>query len=180
MERVAAPKAREALTVQMTDGHRQELERLEFLVEGIRENTRRHGGTVKLALDEHLGLGRLTTSYVQLAISYREKTTSLAMLDRQRLLENIETLQYALSRINATDHPWPPNAPPGRAPAVHRAAPPRALGPHARAAGGIAHQLATITELIQFLHAQSMAASSGPRRSATRSTASWQSSARTR
>lgn len=157
IERAAAAKAREALTLQMSDGHRQELERLEFLVEGIRENTRRHGGTVRLALDEHLGLGRLTFIYIQLAISYREKTTSLAMMDRQRLLENIETLQAIDGVV--------------RAPRTRRLVQ-RRLSIAQRhlehwdrtreQLEAIAHQLATITELIQFLHAQSLAASSGP------------------
>lgn len=157
MERGAAAKVREALAAQMTDVHRQELERLEFLVEGIRENTRRHGGTVKLALDEHLGLGRLTSSYIQLAISYREKTTSLAMMDRQRLIENIETLQ-------AVDGS-------SRAPRMRRLVQ-RRLSIAQRhiehwdrtreQLEATAHQLATIAELIQFLHAQSMAACSSP------------------
>lgn len=157
IDRATAAKARELLMLQMTDGHRQELERLEFLVDGIRENTRRHGGTVRLALDEHLGLGRLTASYIQLSISYKEKTTSLAMMDRQRLLENIETLQ-------AIDGA-------ARSPRMRRLVQ-RRLSIAQRhlehwdrtreQLEWIAHQLATITELIQFLHAQSLGASQGP------------------
>jgi hypothetical protein len=157
MDRAAAAKARETLTVQMTDGHRQELDHLELLVDGIRENTRRHGGTVKLALDEHLGLGRLTTSYIGLAISYKEKTTSLAMMDRQRLLENIETMHA----IEATTR----GARLRRLVERRLSIAQRHLEHWDRTREqleSIAHQLATITELIQFLHAQSMAASSGP------------------
>ena len=157
MERASAAKARELLTVQMTDGHRQELDHLEFLVDGIRDNTRRHGGTVKLALDEHLGLGRLTASYVQLAISYKEKTTSLAMMDRQRLLENIETMQA----IELTARSGRMRRLVERRLSIAQ----RHLEHWDRTREqleAIAHQLATIIELIQFLHAQSMAASSGP------------------
>ncbi len=151
LERLAAQKAREVLLLQMSDAHRHELERLEFLVEGIRENTRRHGASVRLVLDERLGLSRLTASYIQLAIAYREKTGSLALIDRQRLLENIETLGVI---ERTTQSPRMRRLVQRRLSIAHRHVEHwDRTREHLEA---IAHQLATISELIQLLHAQSM------------------------
>jgi len=150
LERAAAARAREALLLQLSDTHRQELERLENLVEGIRENARRHGNVVQLVLDEKLELDRLCQTYIRLAIAHKERSLSLAMFDRQRLADNIRALELMDSAC--------PNTRMSRLLQRRLAIGRKHLDHWDRTREQldvISQQLATITALIQLLHAQS-------------------------
>jgi hypothetical protein len=134
-KRAEAARARRLLMPQLEEIHRQELERIDILVEKI---------------PDCLDLSRLTSSYVRLALAYRASKESLAAIDRHALQNEIQLLE-----------------------AAQETAPPRLRKLHLRRAAiarqradrydrtrenleVIRHQLATIVELIQLMHEQTM------------------------
>lgn len=152
-ERLEAAKARAALLLQMDEVHRQELERLEQLVDRARENVKRTGTAAEAVLDDCLGLNRLTACYVRLAIAYKTSKDSLQSTNRQALQDKIRLLEAMKNGANdATDR-------------MRRLAERRLAIALKRAERwdrtqedleAITHQLATIGELIHLVHEQSI------------------------
>lgn len=161
-ERLEAAKARAALLLQMDDLHRQELERLEHIVDRTKDNVRRHGvAAAELLLDDCLGLTRLTACYVRLAIAYKASKDLLASTNRQVLAEKIR----ALSDLERGETGGEATGASVASERVRRLAS-RRLSIACKRAGrwdrtqedleAIAHQLATIGELIHLVHEQSV------------------------
>jgi hypothetical protein len=152
-ERAAAQKAREALILQMGEAHRQELSKIEVLIGKTFTNAQRRHGLALLAAADPLGMGRLTGSYIRLAIAHRACEESLAMTNRHVLEGTIRSLEAAES------------ASPERSRTLLR----RRLSIAYRRAEcwartrdnleSIGHQLATITELVYLMHQESLAPS---------------------
>jgi hypothetical protein len=150
-ERAEAARARELLLVQMSEMHRQELERIEYLVDAIRHNAARHGGAVRFLLDEQLDLSRLVASYVRLAIAHKERTALLAMTDRTHLDREIDRLEKDKGRAKSASL---------RALLEQRLSIVRKRAEHwdrtRSNLEAISHQLGIIAEVVQLLHAQSV------------------------
>jgi hypothetical protein len=149
-ERALAAKAREALVLQMGDAHRQELARLEALVGKTAANVERQGGAASFAAPEPDRMGRLTSSYIRLAIAYKACEESLAMTNRHLIEGSIRSLEAAEM-----------GSPERTRGLVRR----RLSIAHRRAEcwtrtrdnlEAIAHQLATITELVHLMHQESL------------------------
>jgi len=150
VEQAAAAKVREALVAQMDHIHRNELTRLEILVNKTRENVLRKGGTVDL-FDDLFAMGRLTTSFIRLAIAQKASKECLAMTNRQALQDTIRSLEVMLRSC------------PER---MRRLVERRLSIAHRRAqcwdrtrehVEMLSHQLATVMELVSLLHDQSTA-----------------------
>jgi hypothetical protein len=149
-DRAEAARSRAALLMRMDEMHREELERLEHLADRIRENMRRHVGSAELVLDECFGLPKLLASYARLAIAFRACKEALSSVNRQTLRDKIQHLEMLAE--SATERV--------RKLAVRR------LGIAIKRAEqwdraqddmeAIAHQLATIGELIHLMHEQSI------------------------
>jgi hypothetical protein len=149
-DRAAALKAREALIQQMDVRHQQELMRIERLIDKTHDNVRRHAGVVPLDLGDGLGLGRLTSSYIRLAIAHKAGQESLASTSHQELTDTIRALQSV--QLASSDR--------------MRAITSRRLSIAYRRAEcwcrtregleQIAQQLATILELVHLCHEQSL------------------------
>lgn len=92
VERAAATKAREALVLQMCEAHRQELNKIDILVGKTFSNVERHGG---MPPGDREGLSRLSAGYVRLAIAHRACEESLAMTNRHALEGTIRALEAA-------------------------------------------------------------------------------------
>jgi hypothetical protein len=152
-ERAAAQKAREALILQMGEGHRQELCKIEALIGKTFTNVQRRHGVALLGACDPLGVGRLTQSFIRLAIAHRACEESLAMTNRHILEGTIRALEAA------------ENAAQDRARELLR----RRLSIAYRRAEcwtrtrdnleAIGHQLATISELVYLMHQESLAPS---------------------
>jgi hypothetical protein len=150
-ERAAEQKAREALILQMGETHRQELVKIEALISKTFANAQRRHGVLLLGAGDPRGMGRLTGSYIRLAIAHRACEESLAMTNRHILDGTIRSLEAAES------------AQPDRSRALLR----RRLTIAYRRAEcwtrtrdnleAIGHQLATITELVHLMHQESLA-----------------------
>lgn len=149
-DQAAAMKAREAVVLKMDVRHQQELMRLERLIEKTRDNVQRRCGAVPLALSDGLGLGRLTSSYIRLAIAHKAGQESLASTSHQELTETIRTLQAV--QLTASDR-------------MREIASRRLSIAYRRAEcwcrtregiEQISQQLATILELIHLVHEQSL------------------------
>lgn len=149
-DRAMAVKAREALVMQMGEAHRQELARIEALVAKTFANVERRGGVPSLGLGEHLGLADLSSSYIRLAIAHKACEESLAMTNRHVLEGTIRSLETA--EVAA------PDCTRGLlrrrlAIAYQRAECWTKTRENLEAIG---HQLATITELVQLVHQESL------------------------
>lgn len=149
-DRAIVAKAREALVQQMDIRHQQELMRLERLIEKTRENVRRRCGALPHALGDGLSLGRLTSSYIRLAIAHKAGQESLASTSHQELTETIRALQ-AIERASSER--------------MREIASRRLSIAYRRAEcwcrtreglEQIAQQLATILELVHLVHEQSL------------------------
>jgi hypothetical protein len=150
-ELAEALKAREALIREMSEAHRQELARIEGLLDKTTANAARQGAVIPLAVTEPLGGARLLTSYIRLAIAHRACEESLAMTNRHVLEGTIRSLEAAV----------------GTGAERSRRLVQRRLGIAYRRAEcwsktrdsleAIGHQLATITELVLLLHQESLA-----------------------
>jgi hypothetical protein len=152
-ERAAAQKAREALILQMGELHRQELCKIEALIGKTFANAQRCHGVVLLGAGDPLGVGRLTGSFIRLAIAHRACEESLALTNRHVLEGTIRSLEAAETA-----------APPLSRTLLHR----RLTIAYRRAEcwsrtrddlDSIGHQLATITELVHLMHQESLAPS---------------------
>jgi hypothetical protein len=150
-ERLLTAKAREELVLQMASEHRQELARLDVLVQKTYENVGRQQSAVALVVDGGLDLSRLTTSYIRIAVAYKTSYDLLAMTNRPALEETIRSLEAA--QLTAADRM--------RVLLLRRLSIARK---RAECWGRIGHtlevtsqQLATVAELIHLLHEQSMA-----------------------
>jgi len=149
-DRIALAKAREALVLQMGEAHRQELGRIEALVAKTFANVERRGGAGASGMGEHFGLGQLAQSYIRLAIAHKACEESLGMTNRHVLDGTIRSLEAAEL------------ASPERSKELVR----RRLAIAYRRAEcwtrtrenleAIGHQLATITELVQLVHQESL------------------------
>ena len=150
VDRAAWSRARESLIRQMDIRHQQELARLDRLVDRTRENIRRRGGSIPPLLDEGFGLSRLIMSYIRLAIAHKAGQESLAMTNHGELMETIRSLE-ALRSTSA-----------GRARGLSErrlAIAYRRAECWSRTREGlevVSQKLATILELIQLMHEQSM------------------------
>lgn len=151
-ERAEAARARALLLLRMDEVHREELERLEGLVDRVRTNVRRSGASPEAIIDDCLGLNRLTKSYVCLAIAHRTNKEALASTNRQALDDRIHSLEAMRESAVVSER-------------VKKLATKRLAIAHKRAARwdqtqddleAIAHQLATIGELIHLVHEQSV------------------------
>jgi hypothetical protein len=155
-ERAAAQKAREGLILQMGELHRQELCKIEALIGKTFANAQRRPGVVLLGAGDPLGVGRLTGSFIRLAIAHRACEESLALTNRHVLEGTIRSLEAA------------ENVAPDRARTLlHR----RLTIAYRRAEcwartredlDAIGHQLATITELVHLMHQESLAPPGSP------------------
>lgn len=149
VDRALDARVREALVAQMAEVHRQELLRIESLVSKTFSNVERRG-LCSPALDERLGLTQLSTNYIRLAIAHRACEESLALTNRHLLDGTIRSLEAAESSA------------PDRARALVR----RRLGIARRRVErwartredleAIGHQLATISEIVQLVHQESL------------------------
>jgi hypothetical protein len=149
VDRALAARAREMLIAQMAEVHRQELLRIESLVSKTFSNVERRG-LCPPVLDERLGLTQLSTSYIRLAIAHRACEESLALTNRHLLDGTIRSLEAAEASS------------PDRARALVR----RRLGIARRRVErwahtrddleAIGHQLATISEIVQLVHQESL------------------------
>ena len=155
-ERAAVQKAREALILQMGEAHRQELCKIEALIGKAFANAQRRHGVVLLGAGDPLGVGRLTGSYIRLAIAHRACEESLALTNRHVLEGTIRALESAETA----------------APTTSRTLLRRRLSIAYRRAEcwaktrddleAIGHQLATITELVHLMHQESLAPPGSP------------------
>lgn len=159
--REEARQKREQLLTQMADPHRQRLAQLESLNEKIKTNIASQGEVVRAVLEESLSKAdRLTTRYVQLAIAHRSFGEYLRTTDRRTLQREIDGLEAARG---------------GASPRVRELQEQR-LGIAKKRAERwdrarenlevVAHQLATIEELICLMHEQSIAPKDPERMSA--------------
>jgi hypothetical protein len=141
-------KEREQLLMQMNEGHRDQFERLEHLVDRIRAS----GSDAAGALNRELGLDRMLATYVELSIAHRQGHQFLAMTSRRQLERELRAL-----RLRSEE--------PSTSPRIRR------LQEHRLAIAEkrldrwdrnrehldvIDQQLATISELIQLVHEHSM------------------------
>jgi hypothetical protein len=148
-DRAAASKAREALVLQMGETHRQELAKIEAIAGKTFAGIDALGLNPPTAPDP-FGLTELTNSYIRLAIAHRACEESLAMTNRHVLEGTIRSLEAA--EIAA----------PGRTKDLVR----RRLAIAYRRADcwtrtrenleALGHQLATVTELVQLVHQESL------------------------
>lgn len=149
-DRAAWSRARESLIRQMDIRHQQELARLDRLIDRTRENIRRRGGAVPLLLDDGFCLSRLLMSYIRLAIAHKAGQESLAMTNHSELMETIRSLE-AIRSASA-----------GRARGLSErrlTIAYRRAECWSRTREGlevVSQKLATILELVQLMHEQSM------------------------
>lgn len=149
-DRAAWSRARESLIRQMDIRHQQELARLDRLIDRTRENIRRRGGAVPLLLDDGFCLSRLLMSYIRLAIAHKAGQESLAMTNHTELMETIRSLE-AIRSASA-----------GRARGLSErrlTIAYRRAECWSRTREGlevVSQKLATILELVQLMHEQSM------------------------
>jgi hypothetical protein len=151
-ERAALAKAREALIARMGEIHRQQLAKIDTLIDRTREALRGRGVSDAPALDDCVGLSRLTARYIRLAIAHRACEESLSTTNYDAVRGTIRALE-ALERTPAITE---------RMRALCR----RRLGIAYKREecwhrtrenlDAIAQQLATIFELVSLLHERSV------------------------
>lgn len=150
-DRAAAAKAREALVLQMGEAHRQELAKIEALVGKTFANVERRGGVSAGGLSDPFGLAQLSTSYIRLAIAHRACEESLAMTNRHVLEGTIRSLEAAeLTSPDRTKELLR-----RRLAIAYRRA--ECWSRTRENLEAIGHQLATISELVQLVHQESLA-----------------------
>lgn len=149
-DRAAASRARDALVQQMDVRHQQELSRLDRLLDRTRDNLERRAGDA-FGPDHGPDPSWLTASYIRLAIAHRAGQESLATTSYHELMETIRGLEAV--RLSSTARM--------REIAERRLAIAyRRVECWCRTREGleaIGHQLATILELVQLMHEQSLA-----------------------
>jgi hypothetical protein len=151
LDRAIAAKAREALILQMGEPHRQELAKIEALVAKTFANVERRGGVPSFGLGDSFGLAGLATSYIRLAIAHKACEESLAMTNRHVLEGTIRSLEAAeMSSPERTRELLR-----RRLTIAYRRA--ECWSRTRENLEAIGHQLATITELVQLVHQESLA-----------------------
>ncbi|WP_437821762.1 hypothetical protein [Sorangium sp. So ce1078] len=149
-DRAAWSRARESLIRQMDIRHQQELARLDRLIDRTRENIRRRGGAIPLLLDDGFGLSRLLMSYIRLAIAHKAGQESLAMTNHSELMETIRSLEA----IRSTSAGRARGLSERRLAIAYRRA--ECWNRTREGLEVVSQKLATILELIQLMHEQSM------------------------
>ncbi|WP_437604286.1 hypothetical protein [Sorangium sp. So ce590] len=149
-DRAAWSRARESLIRQMDIRHQQELARLDRLIDRTRENIRRRGGSVPLLLDDGFGLSRLLMSYIRLAIAHKAGQESLAMTNHSELMETIRSLET----LRSTSAGRARGLSERRLSIAYRRA--ECWSRTREGLDVVSQKLATILELIQLMHEQSM------------------------
>lgn len=149
-DRATAAKAREGLILQMGDIHRQELARIEALVGKTAANVERQAGAAAFAAPEQASLSRLTASYIRLAIAHKACEESLAMTNRHVLEGSIRSLEAAEGSSSERTGKLVRR----RLSIAHRRA--ECWSRTRENLEAIAHQLATITELVHLMHQESL------------------------
>jgi hypothetical protein len=94
-ERAQRQRAREALTLQMGQAHRQELAKIETLLDKTFLNAQHRDGGARRAAAEPPSTSRLIDSYIRLATAHRACEGSLATIDHQELAGTIRSLEAA-------------------------------------------------------------------------------------
>ncbi|AKT39907.1 hypothetical protein [Chondromyces crocatus] len=155
LDRATTDQARDALVQQMEPRHQQEFCKMERLLERTRENlSRRAGGA--LGPGQMPDGSRLTASYIRLAIAHRAGQESLALTSFHELMETIRSLETV--RMSSTDR-------------MRELSERRLSVAYRRIAcwcstregmDAIGQQLATIVELAQLMHEQSLAPDETP------------------
>jgi hypothetical protein len=150
----AKRRARDALILQMAEAHREELGRIEAVLEDALANAERRRGAVLLGTRDTSAMARLTLSYIHLAVDHRACSQSLAMTDP-------DALQATIASLEAATLAQAPRARPllQRWLVIAKRRAERWAEAHATLET-IGHQLATITELTYLLHQEAFAASS--------------------
>ncbi|AUX43749.1 hypothetical protein SOCE26_052040 [Sorangium cellulosum] len=151
-DRAAWSRAREAMIRQMDIRHQQELARLDRLIDRTRENIRRRGGAVPLLLDGDgdVGLNHLLTSYIRLAIAHKAGQESLAMTNHHELMDTIRSLEAVRSTSSGRTRGLSER----RLSIAYRRA--ECWSRTREGLELVSQKLATILELIQLMHEQSM------------------------
>jgi hypothetical protein len=152
-ERAVLQKAREALILQMGEAHRQELCRIEALIGKTFTNVQRRHGIALLGECDPLGVGRLTQSFIRLAIAHRACEESLAMTNRHVLEGTIRSLEAAETASQDRSRSLLRR----RLSIAYRRA--ECWARTRENLEAIGHQLATITELVHLMHQESLAPS---------------------
>jgi hypothetical protein len=147
-DRAVAAKAREALVLKMGEAHRQELARIEALVAKTFSNEGRHGAA--FALGERRGLAELSASYIRLAVAHKACEESLAMTNRHVLEGTIRTLEAAEGASGERTRELLRR----RLSIAYRRA--ECWTRTRENLEAIGHQLATIAELVQLVHQESL------------------------
>jgi hypothetical protein len=148
-DRAVAAKAREALVLKMGEAHRQELARIEALVAKTFSNEGRHGVGV-FALGERRGLAELSASYIRLAVAHKACEESLAMTNRHVLEGTIRSLEAAEGASGDRTRELLRR----RLSIAYRRA--ECWTRTRENLEAIGHQLATIAELVQLVHQESL------------------------
>jgi hypothetical protein len=149
-DRAVWSKAREALVRQMDVRHQQELAKLDRLIDRTRDNIRRRGGAVPLILDDAFGLNRLVTTYIRLAIAHKAGQESLAMTNHGELMDTIRSLEA----LRSNDGGGARGLSLRRLSIAYRRA--ECWSRTREGLEVVSQKLATILELIQLMHEQSM------------------------
>jgi hypothetical protein len=151
MEEAAAARAREALVAQMGPLHRDQLARIEGMIERTYDNMLRHAGPLALLPSEMTSLARLLDQYIRLAIAHREGEEALSGTSQEALAQAVRWLEAAESTTTdgvRTVVQQRLNIASMRAQSFRDAR---------HRLDAIAHQLATIVELVQLMLERSAA-----------------------
>jgi hypothetical protein len=153
VERAAAQKEREALLSQMGESHRQELSKIESLIDNALANVQRRGGgpgTTAVDAADPAAVRRLIHGYVRLAVAHRVYEESLAATNRHVLEGTIRALEATGASLGDRAHPCLRR----RISIAHRRA-----ECWSRARDGmeaIGNQLVTVVELCHLVHQASL------------------------
>ena len=96
-DRIAAAEARAALLLKVSAEHRKELERLERLIDRVRDSVEDHAGGAQFAVDDCLNL---VASFVRLAIAHNSAKECLATTDRLALEHEVRGIETALPTLS--------------------------------------------------------------------------------
>jgi hypothetical protein len=143
---------REFLVGRMSDEHRRELEHLERLATHINQRSVRAPVDDVIEAEEWLGLGRLFTAFIRLAIAHRENVEAYRTISRSDLEDHAAHLEAMLRNTTGPSRQWIE-----RRLAIAR----RRIEAweHALSERSVmAHGMAMIGELVRFMHEQCVTA----------------------
>lgn len=155
--RTVATAARESIIVRMSDVHRRELEYLERLIDQVQQRLSR-GTRDELPVDGWLGCSRLIATYARFAIAHKASAECFAPVSRVELAAHADQLEVAAQDRDGAAKVWIRRRlviARERLAAWDRASSDREV---------MAHGMATIGELVRFLHEQSATSSADPMR----------------